>query len=157
MQSQMMKMLLLSLLLALVSSEALAEIYKWLDSHGGIVYSQSRPPANATSLKAPEIIYPPDDNGAASKAHQEIINSEKEARNKREGRQQQKQDTQENIAGQKEIQQSCKRSRKNLETMESKGHVYIKDPAGNKRFLSPKELSLKTQEAKEIINNYCPE
>ena len=152
-----MKMLLLSLLLTLVSSEALTEIYKWLDPNGGIVYSQSRPPAGATSLKAPEIIYPSDDNGAARKVAEEIINSEKEARNKREARQQHKQDAPEKIAGQKEMQQSCKRSRKNLEIMESKGHIYIMDSGGNKRFLNPKELSLKTQEAREIINNYCPE
>jgi uncharacterized protein (DUF779 family) len=149
--------MLLSLPLILVSSETLAEIHKWLDRHGGIVYSQSRPPAGATTLKAPEIIYPPDDNGAASKALQEIINSEKEARNRRLARQQQNKDDQEKIAVQKEMQQSCKRSRKNLEVIKSKGHVYTMDSGGNKRFLNPKELSLKTQEAKEIINNYCPE
>ena len=157
MKSQMMKILLLSLLLAIVSAEALAEIYKWIDRHGGIVYSQSRPPIGATSMKAPEIIYPPDDNGAANKAHQDIINSEQEARDKRQNRQLQKQDAQEKTAVQKEMQRNCKRSRKNLKTMERSGHVYIRDSAGAKRFLSPKELLLKTQEAKEIINNYCPE
>lgn len=151
-----MKILFL-LLLTIISVDATAEIYKWIDRNGNIVYSQSPPPADANSLKAPEISSPPDNGGTADKAVEAIINSENEARNRRETRQQLKKDNQAKKARQKQMRQSCKKLRNNLETMKSKAHLYIEESDGNNRFLSEKELSQKILDAEQQIQNYCSE
>jgi len=152
-----MKIVLLLLILTLIGSQAFAEIYKWLDHNGSIVYSQTPPPADASSLKTPEINYSSGENEAAGKRAGEIINSAKEARNRREARQQQKKDAREKTALQKQLQQNCRRLRKNLQTMKREGRLYIRESDGNDRFLNERERSQKMQEAEENIKKYCTE
>ena len=152
-----MKIVLLLLIPTLIASKAVAEIYKWLDHNGNIVYSQSPPPADASSLKTPEINNSSGENEAAGKRVEEIINSEKEARSRREARQQQKRDARVKTARQKQLQQSCRQLRKNLEVMKSQGRVYIEESGANNRFLNEKQLSQKTREAEATIKKHCTE
>ncbi len=150
-----MKIVLLLLVLTLTGSQAVAEIYKWIDHNGNIVYSQTPPPADASSLKTPEITSSPDNGGTASKTVEEIISSEKEARSRREARQQQKKDARQKAARQKQLQQSCRQLRKNFETLKSEGRLYIRESDGNDRFLNERERSQKMQEAEENIKKHC--
>ena len=151
-----MKIVIL-LFLPLISLDAAAEIYKWLDRNGNIVYSQSPPPADASSLKTPEITSSPDIDGTAGKAVEEIIKSEKEARKRRETRQQQKREDQTTQAQNKQLQRSCQKLRDNLNTMKSNNHIYTEELDGSNRFLSKKELSQKILDAEQQIQNHCTE
>ena len=151
-----MKIVIL-LFLPLISLDAAAEIYKWLDRNGNIVYSQSPPPADASSLKTPEITSSPNIDGAAGKAVEEIIKSEKEARKRRETRQQQKREDQTTQAQNKQLQRSCQKLRDNLNTMKSNNHIYTEELDGSNRFLSKKELSQKILDAEQQIQNHCTE
>lgn len=153
MKSQM-KMLLLILLSTIISSEAVAAIYKWLERNGGIVYSQSRPPAGVRPLKTPKISGSPDST-AAIKAAEEIISSEKDARERRQARQQQKKNDRVTTSREKQLQQNCQKIRGNLDIMKSNARVYIKEADGNNRFLNEEELSQKRREAEEKIKQQC--
>ena len=152
-----MKMLLFILFLTIISQDAAAEIYKWLDRNGNIVYSQSPPPVDANPLKTPEIAGPPDNNGAAGKRVEEIISGEKEARQKRLARRQQQKDARTKKSRNKQLQKNCHKLRENLKIMKSQGRVYIEESAENNRFLNKKELALKTREAEETIKKHCTE
>lgn len=44
---------------ALLSTSANAEIYKWVDSSGKVIYSETPPPAGVKTLDSPSILPPP--------------------------------------------------------------------------------------------------
>lgn len=154
-----MKRVVPLLFLTIISPGAIAEIYKWLDRNGNTVYSQSPPPAGASPLTTPGVSSSSPDNGTTSKAVEEILNSDREAREKRRALQQQKRAHKAEEERHKQLRQSCERLRNNLATMKSKGgrRIYVEESGGKNRILSESELSKKMLDAEQKIQKYCTE
>lgn len=134
-----------------MTSQLYAEMYRYLDENGQVVYSQfkPKPDVETSTVKAP-----PPPSSTAGESRQELIDSLQ----KREDAQQAKKEAEKKQATQAETQQrkdkNCAAARKNLEALLAEsGEIMDKD--GNEIQLSAKQRKQEIEKARNVIQNEC--
>ena len=141
------------LALASLWGNAAADVYKWVDDQGQIVYSQSPPPPPKRSVRVKMVPGPdPAEIAHAQEALQQSIERiyEQEEK-KRQARAEQ--DAQKEI--QKQRAKNCEIARQNLNTIQNLGRRRIISPDGTPVFLSEEERAARIEEARKNIEAYC--
>jgi hypothetical protein len=139
----------LLLLFACATSHADTIVYKWLDSTGKVIYSQTPPPTGTpfeiVEKKTPVTLG--NNNVTSTSAVAAAERSEKSQTEKLE--------EQERIAQSEQIkQENCKQAQANLTSLNSRGQVTVKDGDLYRR-LSEEERQERISSTQEQINEFC--
>lgn len=141
--------LLLFLLFATTNSYADTVVYKWLDGTGKVIYSQTPPPTGTpfeiVEKKTPIALS--NNNGSGSSAEAAAERSQKSQTEKLE--------EQERLAQSEQIKQdNCKQAKANLDSLNSRGQVTVKDGDLYRR-LSEEERQERISSTQDQINEFC--
>lgn len=137
------------LLALLVSSNALAAMYKWVDENGEVHYTQTPPPGD---IQAETIKPPPDVN--TEKAREELQQRQELVEKIREQRQEENQ--KEKLA-QQELEKkraNCDMAKKRLDSYDQP-RVRFVQPDGSRRYATEEERQAQIQKSKEMIKEFC--
>jgi hypothetical protein len=130
-----------------------ADMYRWVDEHGGTVYSESPPPSGqAVELEPP----PPPPPGEVRAAEAREKSAIERAFDAQEDRKRAAQDKAKQEAAAEQRTTSCAAARQNLETLQNLGARPVRMPNGQSHHLSEQEKAAKIHEAREQIAKYCP-
>ncbi len=130
-----------------------ADVYKWVDDRGQIVYSQSPPPPPKRAVRIQTVPGPdPEEIARAQNALQQSIEkSQEREEERRQARAQREQ--------QREIQKlrakNCEIARQNLNIIQNLGRRRILSPDGTSVFLSEEERAARIEKARKNIEEYC--
>ena len=113
------------------------KVYKWTDEKGQVHFSERPPLGTQTEVVKPQI------------GHSEPVNYETAAAEKAK---EEKAGTEKNALKDPE---RCEVARQNLEKLKTYVRIRIKDENGEYRFLTPEELTQKTNEASKAIEESC--
>ena len=146
-----MRSLLLIAILAGIPVLAHAQIHKWVDENGQVVYSQTVPPeARAQEVKPPPP--PAGDPEAARTALDEQIGRLDKARDAR----QTDRARQAAAAMQKaEDDAACAEAREYANKLESRSQMLLTEADGSTRRLSEEELETMREEARSRVSKLC--
>lgn len=130
---------------------ASAEIYKWIDASGNVVYSQTPPPdRSAEKVKgATKPATGSEQTGERLDAQLKESDERKAAEGKSE----------EELAIEAENKriavENCKKATKNSETLKSRGQISIKEEDGSFRKLAEEERQARISEAQAQVEEFC--
>ena len=148
--SKKIQVLAFSILLTM-TSQLFAEMYRYIDENGQVVYSQfkPKPDVETSTVKAP-----PPPPSTAGQSRQELIDSMQ----KREDAKQAKKEADRQQALETETRQrqqkNCESAKNNLEAlMAQKGKIVDKE--GNEIQLSDKQREQEIEKARNIMKNEC--
>ncbi len=141
------------LALASLWGNAAADVYKWVDDRGQVVYSQSPPPPPKHSVRIKTVPGPdPAEIARAQQALQQSIEQGYDQEEKKRHARTQKEQ-------QKEMQdmraKNCEIARKNLNTIQNLGRRRVISPDGTPVFLSEEERAARIEKAQKNIQEYC--
>jgi Domain of unknown function (DUF4124) len=128
------------------------EIYKWVDDHNGVQYTQTPPPPGTqySRINAPQ--HPAGDPDAATaELHAQVkaVDDQNEANEKAASAD--KQDAEVS----KIRQENCVTAKNNLMLLNQGGHISYKDKDGNLVRLTEEDRATRTEEAKKHIEEFC--
>ena len=144
----------LSALIVCFGGIASAEMYRWTDAEGNVIYSQTKPTDGSdVTVISPESTSPktPDDEAAQQLNEQiEALNQRSEARLKA------KQEAEKKKQEDQAKRQRCETARKNLETMQSRPPNTLYNIGNNeyKRFTA-EEFEAKIEQLQKDIDEFC--
>lgn len=139
----------LFLLFAVANSQADTIVYKWLDGTGKVIYSQT-PPPTGTPFEIVEKETP-----VALNSSNELGSSAKTAAEASQQSQTENFQEQERIAQSEQIKQdNCKQAKANLDSLNSRGQVTVKDGDLYRR-LSEEERQERISSTQEQISEFC--
>ena len=141
--------------LALLSSSSFAGIYKWVDADGTVHYGQQRP-TNAPSEKMQVQRYAPVDKSTykrPSTSTQKPKGENTPADKKSADAEPEKK--KETKAEKKRRLAACDQARKNLSTMEAIGRVRSVDKDGNTTYLSQQQKEDRMSRNRDLISKHC--
>ena len=147
----LMKRYLLTTLMICSAKLALAEVHKWVDENGTVVYSQTLPSAVPSETVRPPPP-PAEDPEAAQAALQEQIDRLDKARVSRQTT------GAVEAAGQKqkaEDEKACAEARDHLAKLEQRPQVLLVEADGSSRRLDYEELEAKRAEARAQVEEFC--
>lgn len=128
-----------------------AAAYKWTDSNGNTIYSQTPPPLGTPYELVDDASIAATSFGVASTSTQDIEKNLDESQKAREERK-----AQEKLVAESEQikKDNCKQANTNLTALTSRGQVTIKEN-GLYRKLTEEERQERIQQAKTNIEEYC--
>ena len=153
MTSRRSTLLLLSAVVALVSSSLSAEqMYKWVDKDGKVHYTQTPPPADAAAdVKSLNISAPPPDPTTLSNTQNlEKTTSEQDKKNQ-ETANKAAQDAQKK----QEQQKQCEAARQQLEAFQAAHFIAVPDKDGNPQYYSGDDKLKQEQQLQDLITKNC--
>jgi len=145
-----------AIFLLLTSFSAIAEMYKYIDENGQVVYTQFRPEAGVET----ETIRGPAPPPSTAKASQQslIENLVKQEETRQDSRAAQKKAKQEETRNE-QLKQNCKAARANLEYLQRQSQGQDKrmlvDKDGKAMKMSNTQRQQQIKKAKEIIDRDC--
>lgn len=140
--------LFLPLLLGLaLPGLAWGDVYKWVDSHGEVHYSDS-PLPDAKKLNLPP---PP----AADHAGPSLADKERAFRQRQVDREEAKKKQQEKQAEAKRERDNCRAARDNLRTLQQGGRIYRYNDKGERVYLDDQARQKAIGEAQQNIRSWC--
>ena len=146
------KSLFLVSVLTVFSTSLFAEMYRYVDENGQVVYSQFRPNAE---IETSTVKAPPPPPSSAEQSRQQLIDSLQ----KNEDAKQDQQDAEKTAAkeaAEKERQhKNCEAAKKNLEAYSSDPDRVIVDKDGNEIQLSDYQRKQEIKRAKKAIARDC--
>jgi len=132
-----------------------AEMYRWTDSDGNVVYSQSPPPdGRDSSIIAPPAAPPA---GESEKARQRLQTQTEKAKAQDEARMTANEEASEKRAAAAAMQEQCEVARKNLEMIQSRppNTLYSMDGGKDYRRFTPEEWDAKVKTYQDAIKKNC--
>lgn len=142
-----------------------AGIYKWTDEQGKVHYGSQRPAdAAAERLKINADPSPYSDPAEAEETDKDAKKeSDKESKDEKKKEAEAKKRAEAEAAkaaekpqiSRKEKQKLCAQARANVQTIESRGRVRVKDEAGNSRHLTDQERSKELAASRKNVSKYC--
>lgn len=159
-----MKIRYSALLLLALAVSAEAQIYKWVDSSGRVVFTDTPPPSNVKSqtvkLKsssgpAPEVAPDAGKPAEAGKADDKKPLTENQAAQKEQEAQVKRAQEAEKAAQNKVKELNCQSSRSRLNALQSQGKVKLTDAKGNSSFVSDDKRAAETAAAQKDVNTWC--
>lgn len=145
----------LFLLLVMLGSPALAEIYKWVDKNGEVHYGQIPPNENAQQMNTV-----PSGQASDSKKQDSVSRLNRQAK-ELEKDQEMAKEHQKKLAEEekrKKIKnENCQRAQTSYNTINEGGRMYQVDPSGERHYWSDKERATKLATAKDAVEEWCGE
>lgn len=142
----------LCLMLALFPTLVTAQVYKWRDAEGNMVYSQTAPPAETPSETITPAPAPSEASDAARKqldALQKRLDDQRKRRN--EAAKKAKQEEKKQAA----LRENCARARASLAELEYKTNPLVSDGQGGFRRMTVEEHDAKVRELRQNLGKYC--
>ncbi len=139
----------LSITFACMASLALAQAYKWTDTSGNVIYSQTPPPLGTPYELVDDASIAATSFGVAgNKNLQEQVDASNKARDEKKAQEQL-------VAESEQIkQENCKQAQTNLTALTSRGQVTIKE-GDLYRKLTEEERQARIQQANSSIEEFC--
>ena len=131
-------------------THASTDIYKWTDSSGNVIYSQTPPPEGITYevVENSSRAQSSSSDSSGTEAIQERLDESRQARKERKSQQ-------ERIAESNQIkQENCKKASDNLRTLTSRGQISIKE-GDLYRKLTEEERQQRIQATQADIEEFC--
>jgi hypothetical protein len=148
-----MKLLLVLVSFSLAAVPASAEMYRWVDEHGKVQYSDQPPPEKAKTGKKLDI-----PNQPASPA----ADATKTAKDKELDFRKRQTDAATADAKQKKADEekqasaaNCDAARKNLRTLEESGRVFTYNEQGERAYMSDAEREKSMATARKAVADWC--
>jgi len=129
-----------------------AEIYKWVDDHNGVQYTQTPPPPGIQYSRLHAAQHPANDPATGTSQLQARVKAMDE---QNEEKQQAAREGKTDAEISKIRQQNCVTARNNLMLLNQGGHISIKDKDGNLVLLTEEDRATRTEEAKQHIAAFC--
>ncbi|MDF1588721.1 MAG: DUF4124 domain-containing protein [Gammaproteobacteria bacterium] len=140
----------LYLMLAIFSTNTVADVYKWVDENGQTHYSQQAPAQQkAELLKTPP---PPAFNPEDQQRVDQLIKQQQQDRKARIKQQQQQQQAAEQLAIK---QQNCTTAKNNLQQYQDNPGRRVADAEGNVTRLKEEDRQQRIQEFQQQVQQYC--
>ena len=160
----MLRMLVLGLTLAFAAA-ASAQLYRWVDKDGKVLYGDTPPPGvKARTLRAPQVATPPaaDDAAAKDAAAKDarkgsLTPAEQEQEFRKRQMQAQKAQEKADLARKdsEAKQENCARAREALATFESGQRVSRTNAQGERYFLEDDVRAAETEKARASVRDWC--
>lgn len=142
----------LCLILALLPALATAEVYKWRDAEGNMVYSQTAPPAGTPS----ETLTPvPPPNKASEAARKQLDALKKRLDDQRKQRNEAARKAEQEEKKQAARRENCARVRASLTELEYKTNPLVPDGQGGYRRMTAEEHDAKVRQLRQDLEKYC--
>lgn len=143
--------LLAALILSLLSSVALAQIYQWKDENGKTIISD-KPPTSATTQSRQVNTA---DAPASSAAHKSTADREMDFRKRLKEKQESADKTEKEQAAAEQVQNNCAAARRYLQTLESGERISMRDDKGERYFLDDAQRAQETVKARQALQANC--
>jgi type IV secretory pathway VirB10-like protein len=132
---------------------AAAKMYRWIDSDGTVVYSQTPPPGERPAVTVAPPPPPPEPPEVARQRLDEQLKKVEEAK-----KEQQKAVEKEQKAAARSAEQEkyCENARRNLELLENRPPRRYQMPNGEFRTFSEQEQLAEIQKLKDYLKKSCP-
>lgn len=156
--TQNRKHLYTALLIATISSPlaVTAGVYKWTDENGNVHYGSQRPTeAPSEKLKIQGDTTPYADDDAIRAETEETKKSDKEGEGEKKPEAAAPKAAEQPKLSKKEKKGLCQQARKNVQTIESRGRVRVKQEDGSSRHLTDPERTKELAAARKNVSKYC--
>ena len=146
-----LRIISLSLSLAMLSGPVSAEVYKWTDENGQVHYDE-HPPESGAEVKRMTIDHAPP---SATNARERLEQYQKELdATTEEGEKREKE--QAAAQNKREIQQkNCETAKARLNRYSAPGRVYQKGESGEREYLDEQQRADKRKQAQELVDKWC--
>lgn len=136
-----------------LSAPAVAQMYRWVDDSGTVVYSQTPPPdGRATSTVAP----PPPPSSSAEAERQQLQTELKQAGEARKTQAEQQKKQQDAAAKDAERKRNCDAARQNLDLILNRPpQTRFQMPNGEYRRFTDEEREAEIKKAREFVDKNC--
>lgn len=136
--------------LCVLAGTAYADVYRWVDADGKVIYSDQKPPANvsARKLAAPP---PPADPDAAKRLATQQLELKKAADAEEEKRKKSEQTA--NVSKQKD--EACSQARGQLQALRSGAPAMRYNAKGEQEYLNDPAREQAVQESEQYIAKNC--
>lgn len=142
-------------LAALSVSAAQAEMYRWTDDQGRVVYSQTPPPDGRASST---VAAPPAPSAEQVQAAKAKYAKPKESMSDEElAAEQEKEASKAKKVDSEKMEEQCAIARKNLQTMESRPRNSLYSTGGDYKRYTNEEWEAEHQRLQDTLNKYCGE
>ncbi len=153
--NQMMKTVVLSLLLAVLSGPGMAKSYKWVDSKGGVHYTQL-PPVNHKADIVDTHSGPKDKPVEAQTTPQAVPEAADTNYNALVQEPPDEAMKQAEALQRKQTEEACKTLRSNLKILQQNAHIRIRSNKNEEpRVLTPEERSQRIKQYRENLDKMC--
>ncbi len=142
----------LAVVLLLGTSPLFAEMYRYLDEDGQVVYSQFRP---NTETEAATVKEPPPPPSTAQQSRQQLIDSLQKNEESRLDNKSAHQKAVADAAEKERQRKNCEAARKNLKAYTADKEKRIVDPKGNEMQVSDHKRAQEIKRAQEAIARDC--
>jgi hypothetical protein len=139
--------------LAAALPAAAAKMYRWVDSDGTVVYSQTPPPGERPAVT---IAPPPPPPEPPEVARQRLDDQLKKSDDAKKEQQKAAESTQKTAAQSAEQEKYCDNARRNLELLENRPPRRYQLPNGEFRTFSEQEQLAEIQKLKDYLKKSCP-
>jgi 16S rRNA A1518/A1519 N6-dimethyltransferase RsmA/KsgA/DIM1 with predicted DNA glycosylase/AP lyase activity len=138
--------------LTLVATSVLAEMYRYIDENGQVVYSQFRPGPDVETQSVKE---PPPPPSTAKERQQELLDNLQKQAEIKEDKKEAADKTEKEKTKEDQLKKNCEAAKKNLEYLQARDNRILLDKDGNKLSLSDAQRLQRIQKAKEVMQRDC--
>jgi len=141
--------------LTLISSNAYAELHKWVDANGVVHYSDTVPPDVTKTQHVRDIAGKGDANAPASGSPKTLAEREADLKKaKQEKDDAAKKKAQQDAAAETK-KSACEAARQNQQTLEAGGRIYTYDANGERTFMDDDARAQRLAEARKAVSENC--
>ena len=146
------KLFLLAASLILGSSPVFAEMYRYVDENGQVVYSQFRP---GTETETSTVKAPPPPPSTAGQSRQQLIDSLQQGEDARQDKKEADKKAATAAAEKERQRKNCAAAKKNLANFTASDNRKLVDRDGNEIQMSAYQRKQQIERAKEAIARDC--
>lgn len=147
---KMIKTISLSVMFFLISSSAMAEVFKWTDEQGNVHYG-ARPPTGQSANQVRIDAAPPADPYLQQRRENMMKQLDANAEERQEKKKQQAKTAKEKA----EKKKRCQNARSRLSMLEGHGRVYTTDANGERSYYSSEQLERNREQARRTVREHC--
>lgn len=148
--------LLAGFLLAIHSSQAPAEIYRWTDDQG-LVHFGDRPPQDRETREIPAAVPPPGDDvrNARQRLDRWLERHQRREQLRVEDRERARRENAAALQREQRLDAECSRAQRELETLQGQRRVFYTDPDGEPVFIEDDERTRLIADIEAFIQARC--
>jgi hypothetical protein len=146
---------LITTVLILISLPTMADMYRYVDENGQVVYTQFRPGAevNAATIQGPPS--PPSTAKHSREALIENLTLQAESREDKKEAAREAEKARQEKEREEQLKQNCETAKKNLEYLQAQDRRKLVDKDGNSLSMSNTERVQRIKKAREVMQRDC--
>ncbi len=145
----------LLILLALASTNAFAEINKWVDDQGQVHYSDQPPPSDAQSKTLRTTDENPDSTSGGTAENKTFVEREAELKKEKAEKQSAADKSAQKQAAEDTLKANCLSAQENLRSLQSGARIMQIDDKGERSYLNDTQLQQRIENAQQNVSKYC--